>query len=317
LLPRAIAILGPTGCGKSAFATRLAAELPVEIISVDSAQVYRGMDIGTAKPSAVERSVVPHHLIDIREPEQTYSAGEFRADSLKLLREINDRGRIPLLVGGTMLYFRALFRGIAEMPIADQALRATIDARARIAGWPALHAELASRDPESAARIHSNDAQRIQRALEVLQLSGRSLREHWSNSPQPSSICDWHICVLQPTQRELLHAALTARLDAMVAAGFPEEVSNLLARRTLSEDSAALRLVGYRQMIAYCRGLEPLHIAVQKALYATRQLAKRQMTWLRSSSLLPDDSYTATFDPFDASAVEQIMNDLIEAARPP
>jgi tRNA dimethylallyltransferase len=295
---------------------RLAARLPVEIISVDSAQVYRGMDIGTAKPSVAERSVVPHHLIDIRDPEQTYSAGEFRADCLRLLQEITDRGGIPLLVGGTMLYFRALFRGIAEMPVADQALRATLDARARIDGWPALHAELASRDPQSAAQIHPNDAQRIQRALEVLQLSGRSLREHWSSSRQPSSFCDWKICVLQPTKRELLHAALTARLDAMVAAGFPEEVSNLLARSTLSEDSAALRLVGYRQMIAYCRGMEPQHIAVQKVLYATRQLAKRQMTWLRSSTLLPDDSYTTTCDPFDASAVEHMIRDLIEAARP-
>ncbi|MEO8315899.1 MAG: tRNA (adenosine(37)-N6)-dimethylallyltransferase MiaA, partial [Pseudomonadota bacterium] len=312
-LPRAIAILGPTGSGKSAFAMRLAAELPVEIISVDSAQVYRGMDIGTAKPSAGERSAVPHHLIDIREPEQGYSAGEFRADCLKLLEEITARGRVPLLVGGTMLYFRSLFQGIAEMPIANPELRAAIDARARIAGWPALHAELAVRDPESAARIHTNDAQRIQRALEVLELSGRTLREHWNSSMQPSSFCDWHICMLQPTERSLLHAALTARLDAMVTAGFPEEVSKLLARSTLSEDSAALRLVGYRQMIPFCRGQEKLPIAVQKALHATRQLAKRQMTWLRSSTLLPDDSYTVSCDPFDAPTMEQIMRDLIKA----
>jgi tRNA dimethylallyltransferase len=317
MLPRAIAILGPTGCGKSALAMRLAAELPVELISVDSAQVYRGLDIGTAKPSAAERSAVPHHLIDIREPEQAYSAGEFRADCLKLLQEITARGRLPLLVGGTMLYFRALFRGMAELPVADHALRAAIDARARAGGWPALHAELASRDPESAAHIHANDAQRIQRALEVLELSGRTMREHWRSKVQPSSFCDWQICLLQPQQRGLLHAALTARLDAMVAAGFPEEVSQLLARSTLSEDSAALRLVGYRQMIPWCRGQEALQVAVQKALHATRQLAKRQMTWLRSTALLPEDSYTISCDPFDMPTMEQITRDLIKANRPP
>jgi tRNA dimethylallyltransferase len=317
LRPRAIAILGPTGCGKSAFAMRLAAGLPVEIVSVDSAQVYRGMDIGTAKPSAAERSAVPHHLIDIREPEQGYSAGEFRADCLKLLQDITARGRIPLLVGGTMLYFRSLFRGIAELPVANHEVRAAIDARARVAGWPALHAELAAVDPQSAARIHSNDAQRIQRALEVVELSGRTMQEHWSSNSQPSSFCDWHICVLQPAQRSLLHAALTARLDAMIAAGFPEEVSELLARSTLSEDSAALRLVGYRQLIPYCRGLEPLQVAVQKALYATRQLAKRQMTWLRSSTLLPEDSCRTSCDPFDEPTMEQIIRDLIKANRPP
>jgi tRNA dimethylallyltransferase len=316
LRQRAIAILGPTGCGKSAFAMRLAAELPVEIISVDSAQVYRGMDIGTAKPTPAERSAVPHHLIDIREPEQAYSAGEFRADCMKLLPEIAARGRVPLLVGGTMLYFRALFRGIAEMPVANREARAAIDARARASGWPALHADLVALDPASAARIHSNDAQRIQRALEVLELSGRTLQEHWQGGAQPSSICDWHICILQPSQRGLLHAALTARLAAMIAAGLPEEVRKLLARNTLSDDSAALRLVGYRQLIPYCRGLEPLHIATQKALFATRQLAKRQMTWLRSSTLMPDDSYMTVGDPFEPPTMEQMMSDLIQAIRP-
>jgi tRNA dimethylallyltransferase len=295
---------------------RLAAELPVEIISVDSAQVFRGMDIGTAKPTATERSAVPHHLIDIREPEQAYSAGEFRADCLRLLQEVTARGRVPLLVGGTMLYFRSLFRGMADLPVASPGLRAAIDARARVAGWPALHAELAARDPASAARIHSNDAQRIQRAMEVLELSGRTLQEHWKNNLQPSSFCDWQICVMQPAQRGLLHSALTARLDAMIAAGLPEEVSKLLGRSTLSEDSAALRLVGYRQLIPHCRGLEPLQAAVEKALHATRQLAKRQMTWLRSSTLLPDDSYTISCDPFDEPAKEQIIRDLIKANRP-
>jgi tRNA dimethylallyltransferase len=316
-LPRAIAILGPTGCGKSALAMRLAAELPVEIISVDSAQVYRGMDIGTAKPTMDERLAVPHHLIDIRDPEQAYSAGEFRADCVKLLEEITARGRLPVLVGGTMLYFRSLFRGMAELPVASHAVRAAIDARAAANGWPALHAELALRDADSAVRIHPNDAQRIQRALEVLELSGRTLQEHWNGSAQPSSFGDWHICVLQPAGRGLLHAALTARLDAMIAAGFPGEVSQLLSRSTLSEESAALRLVGYRQLIPYCRGQESLQAAVEKALHATRQLAKRQMTWLRSATFLPDDSYIRACDPFDAPTMEHFTRDLIKAVAPP
>jgi tRNA dimethylallyltransferase len=316
-LPRAIAILGPTGCGKSSLAMRLAAALPVEIISVDSAQVYRGMDIGTAKPTLAERSAVPHHLIDIRGPEQAYSAGEFRTDALRLVQEITARGRLPLLVGGTMLYFRSLFQGIAALPTADQEIRAAIDARARELGWAALHAQLAARDPASAARIHANDAQRIQRALEVLELSGRPLREHWAQNPQPSSFGDWHICLLQPAQRELLHAALTARLAAMVAAGLPDEVRQLLDRGTLTEDSPALRLVGYRQMIPYCRGEEPLEAATQKALYATRQLAKRQLTWLRSPGLLPAEAATLSCDPFDATALEQFARHLIKANQPP
>jgi tRNA dimethylallyltransferase len=316
-LPRAIAILGPTGSGKSALAMRIASELPVEIISVDSAQVYRGLDIGTAKPTQAERAAVPHHLIDIREPEQVYSAGEFRADCLQLVQEISQRGRLPLLVGGTMLYFRALFRGIAAMPVANQTLRDAIDARAQAMGWPALHAELAARDPASAARIHPNDAQRIQRALEVLELSGRSLQEHWSEDVQPSSFGDWSICVLRPTQRELLHEALTARLSAMIAGGLQQEVSGLLARGTLSEDSPALRLVGYRQLVASCRGQEPLDAAVQKALFATRQLAKRQLTWLRSPGLLPDESHVTVCDPFDAATMEQFTQALIEAHQSP
>jgi tRNA dimethylallyltransferase len=317
LLPPAIAILGPTGCGKSALAMRIAAMLPAEIISVDSAQVYRGMDIGTAKPTAAERSAVPHHLIDIRDPEQAYSAGQFRADCLQLLQEITARGRMPLLVGGTMLYFRALFHGMAALPVANQALRAAIDARARNVGWRTLHAELAVHDPASAARIHANDAQRIQRALEVLELSGRTLQDHWSRELQPSSFCDWRICVLQPAERSLLHAALAARLDAMLASGFPAEVSKLLARGTLDESSAALRLVGYRQLIGYCRGLESLEVAAEKAFYATRQLAKRQLTWLRSDKLLPDTSCVLRCDPFDAAAMEQFPGVLIKAIRPP
>jgi tRNA dimethylallyltransferase len=316
-LPAAIAILGPTGSGKSALAMQIAARLPVELISVDSAQVYRGMDIGTAKPSAAERRAIPHHLIDIRDPEQGYSAGEFVADCRTLLQEIAARGHVPLLVGGTMLYYRALFQGIASMPPADPQLRAGIDARAALAGWPALHAELAGVDPVSAARIHPNDAQRIQRALEVIEISGRPLGAHWNAGEEPSSFGDWHICVLQPEQRNLLHSALAARLDSMLAAGFPEEVSNLLARGTLDEQSPAMRLVGYRQLIGYCRGTETLQSAAQHALEATRQLAKRQLTWLRSDSLLPAAATVLRCDPFDRTKMEQMLGVLIKEKLPP
>ncbi|HMA13040.1 MAG TPA: tRNA (adenosine(37)-N6)-dimethylallyltransferase MiaA, partial [Steroidobacteraceae bacterium] len=203
-LPGGIAIAGPTATGKSELAMRIAALLPVEIISVDSAQVYRGMDIGTAKPTREERARVPHHLIDIREPEQSYSAGEFRADALRIIAEVKSRGALPLLVGGTMLYFRALFHGIAELPVADAKLREAIDLRAAREGWPALHAELARRDPVAASRIHPNDAQRIQRALEVLALSGRTLDEHWQQQEGMSAFGDWRFCSLEPENRELL-----------------------------------------------------------------------------------------------------------------
>jgi tRNA dimethylallyltransferase len=315
--PRAVAILGPTACGKSELAMRLAELLPVELISVDSAQVYRGMDIGTAKPTAAERARVPHHLIDIRDPEETYSAGEFRADCLALIDAIRARDALPVLVGGTMLYFRALFRGIAELPAADEALRASIDARAAREGWPALHAELAARDPRSAARIHPHDAQRIQRALEVLALSGRTLEQHWESTSSLSSFSDWTICVMEPVHREQLHQRIERRLDAMLEQGFAAEVSNLLARGTLDERSPALRLVGYRQMLGYCQGRETLQESAQKALFATRQLAKRQLTWLHSASLFPQEAKLLKADPFDLPTMEQLPRALIKAMPTP
>jgi len=309
---RVIAILGPTACGKSELALRLAQRVPVELISVDSAQVYRGMDIGTAKPSAAERASVAHHLIDIRDPQQSYSAGEFRADCLQLIEAIHARGALPVLVGGTMLYFRALFQGIAQLPAADATLRAQLDARAAREGWPALHAELALRDPGSAARIHPHDAQRIQRALEVLALSGRTLEQHWESTSTLSSFSDWKICVMEPAHREQLHQRIEQRLDAMLRAGFAEEVSNLLARGTLNERSPALRLVGYRQMLGYCLGRETLQDAACKALFATRQLAKRQLTWLRSGSFFPAGAKVLKADPFDLPTMEQMPRALIE-----
>jgi tRNA dimethylallyltransferase len=316
-LPTAIAILGATGTGKSALAMHLSKHLPMEIISVDSAQVYRGLDVGTAKPSVEERSAVAHHLIDIREPEQVYSAGEFVADCRATLRAIQARGRVPVLVGGTMLYFRALFRGMADLPTADPLLRAGLDARAAREGWPALHAELARQDPASAARIHPNDAQRIQRALEVIAVSGSGLGTHWRKEVDPGETVTWKVCILEPGSREQLHARLAQRLDAMLAAGFVDEVRQLLDRGTLDENSPVMRLVGYRQLVRYCRGQEPLEEATRRALHATRQLAKRQMTWLRGSGLLPPSVQTLRADAFSAQATEQLLRSLIKTTAPP
>ncbi|MEN9705393.1 MAG: hypothetical protein RLZZ393_1272, partial [Pseudomonadota bacterium] len=287
--PVVLALLGPTGSGKSALAMRIAERSPVELVSVDSAQVYRGMDIGTAKPSAAEQAAVRHHLIDLREPEDSYSAGEFLRDARAAIADILARGRVPLLVGGTMLYFRALFRGIAELPPADLALRAALDARAVAEGWPALHAELAARDPAAAARIHPNDAQRIQRALELLALGVGTLDAAWQASSLPAaSDFDWRIACLEPADRKALHQRLADRLEAMLALGFVDEVRELVARGTLDAESPSLRAVGYRQLLAFCEGRDSLEGARDKALFATRQLAKRQLTWLRSAGLLPD-----------------------------
>jgi tRNA dimethylallyltransferase len=305
--PRVLVIAGPTGAGKSDYAWQLAQRLPVEIISVDSAQVYRGMDIGTAKPSAAEQAAVPHHLLDLCEPETVYSAGQFRRDALDCIAQICGRGRVPLLVGGTMLYFRSLFQGIASMPQADTALRAELDARAARHGWPALHAQLAQLDPVAAQRIHVNDAQRIQRALEVLTLAGTGLTQLWQQPSPPEVSFDSLICVLQPGDRAQLHERLARRLDAMLAVGFVEEVQRLRQRPGLTVDSPALRAVGYRQLLAYCSGEQSLPTAREQAVAATRQLAKRQMTWLRSSSLWPAAQQPLNFDPQAADSLERFM----------
>jgi tRNA dimethylallyltransferase len=316
-LPAGLAILGPTTSGKSALAMQVARELPVEIISVDSAQVYRGLDIGTAKPTPAERAEVPHHLLDIRDPEESYSAGQFCTDATRLVREIAARGRVPLLVGGTMLYYRALFRGLAELPVADAPLRRHIDARAAREGWPALHAELGVRDAAAAARIHPNDAQRIQRALEVATLSGRSLEEIWNEALPADAFAGWTIGVLEPADRQHLHQLIAQRFDMMLAAGFVDEVRRLLGRELLSEDSHTLRLVGYRQLVDHARGQETLQSAASRALAATRQLAKRQLTWLRSDNLLPTGATVLRGDPFDHTEQERILAALIQAGRPP
>jgi tRNA dimethylallyltransferase len=276
----AVLVAGPTGAGKTDLAVELAGRFPVEIVSVDSAQVYRGMDIGTAKPSAAIRARVPHHLIDVCDPAEAYSAGRFRRDALELIAAIRSRGRVPLLVGGTMLYFRALMRGIAPLPEADAVVRARIDRRAAALGWPALHAELAARDPEAAERIRPADGQRIQRALEVLELTGERLsRLQKLASPPPLAFAAF---ALVPDERVALYARIDARFRRMMDAGFLDEVRALRARGELDPDLPSLRSVGYRQLWMHLGGVLSLDEAVAEGQRATRNLAKRQLTWIRS-----------------------------------
>jgi tRNA dimethylallyltransferase len=282
--PRLIALAGPTASGKTAAALAIAARHPCEIISVDSALVYRGMDIGTAKPSPAERAAVVHHLIDIRDPLHAYSAAEFAADARRLASEIHARGKLVLLVGGTMLYFKALFEGLDAMPPADAQVRAAIEAQAAQQGWPALHAELARVDPTTAARLAPTDAQRIGRALEVWLGSGRALSSFHS---QPrAAACTQRLITLEPASRAWLHQRIAERFDAMLAASFLDEVRALRARPELHAALPALRAVGYRQAWeALDAGLAGDALAAtvrERGVAATRQLAKRQLTWLRS-----------------------------------
>ncbi|MDR2990544.1 MAG: tRNA (adenosine(37)-N6)-dimethylallyltransferase MiaA [Burkholderiaceae bacterium] len=284
----AIAIAGPTANGKSALALLLAERLPIEIISVDSALVYRGLDIGTAKPSLDERTRVPHHLIDIRNPRAPYSAAEFARDVRRLIPEIRQRQRLPVLVGGTMLYFKALLEGLDELPPADAAIRARIDQQAHARGWPALHAELARIDPATAARLPPSDSQRIQRALEVWQLTGKPLSDWFTAGPKHTAHSGIALYALEPQDRAWLHQRIAERFDAMLAHGFLDEVRALRARGDLTGGLPALRAVGYRQAWqalddAGAAPLTPEQLAAlrDKATAATRQLAKRQLTWLR------------------------------------
>ena len=301
-----ICLAGPTGCGKTAAALAIAEVLPVEIISVDSALVYRGMDIGTAKPSAAEQAAVPHHLIDILDPTGSYSAAEFVRDAKRLAADITARGRLPLLVGGTMLYFKALFDGLSALPQADAELRAAIDAEAAGRGWPAMHAELTRLDPETGARLAPNDSQRIQRALEVIRLSGRTMTELHAASRDDG--VDWPLFSLEPSDRGWLHERLAQRFDVMLAQGLVDEVKALRARGDLSLALPSMRCVGYRQVWEALDANEDLtapglgHAQSasrgapgslgrpgapwadlrDRGIAATRQLAKRQVTWLRS-----------------------------------
>jgi len=308
--PSCLAIAGPTASGKSAASLAIAQRWPVEIISVDSALVYRGMDIGTAKPTPAEQAQVPHHLIDTLDPLNPYSAAAFVADATRLIGEIQARGRTPLLVGGTMLYFKALMQGLNTMPRADAAVRQVIDARAAQLGWPALHAELARVDPVTAARLFPNDSQRIQRALEVFELSGQPISAFQTGpdgTTHTNPIAPGALLSLEPEDRAWLHGRIAERFDLMLAAGFLDEVRALRACGDLHPDLPSMRCVGYRQaweaLDAHGETLSAPQLAElrDRGIFATRQLAKRQITWLRS---MPERIVVAC----DASdALEQVL----------
>jgi tRNA dimethylallyltransferase len=277
-------LTGPTGTGKSDWAIRLAQAAPIEIVSVDSALVYRGLDIGTAKPDGELRARLPHHLIDICDPAESYSAGRFVTDAMAAITAVHARRRVPLLVGGTMLYLRALLKGLAPLPQASAELRREIDERAASAGWPALHSELARLDPEAAARINPNDSQRIQRALEVCLTTGRRLSELQRATVSPLGDTPLRAWALAPRERPVLHQRLAGRFHAMMAAGFLDEVRALHRRGDLTARHSSMRAVGYRQLWAHLEGECTLAEAVAQGIAATRQLAKRQLTWMRAET---------------------------------
>ncbi|HLI17707.1 MAG TPA: tRNA (adenosine(37)-N6)-dimethylallyltransferase MiaA [Rhodanobacteraceae bacterium] len=300
--PSAIFLMGPTATGKTALACALADRFPVELVSVDSALVYRGLDIGAAKPDAETLRRYPHALIDIRNPAEPYSAATFRDDALTAMRAITARGNVPLLVGGTGLYFRALERGLSEMPPAEPAVRARLQAEAERDGWPALHARLAQSDPEAAARIRPNDAQRIQRALEVIELSGHTLTAMQAQKGAANRL-PWRVLklALNPADRAALRERIAVRFDAMLREGFLDEVKALHARGDLDSNLPALRAVGYRQAWEYLEGAYSLEMFRTRAIHATRQLAKRQTTWLRG------ELDARVFDPDHPDCHESIV----------
>ena len=303
----AVCLMGPTASGKTDVAISLCKRFPFDIVSVDSALVYRGMDIGTAKPDAETLQRVPHRLIDIRDPEESYSAGDFVRDARREIDSIQGAGRVPLLVGGTMMYFRALIGGIAELPSADAEIRASIDADAEKAGWPAIHARLQEIDPAAAERIKPNDRQRIQRALEVYLVSGTPLSE-WQSRANKMHDQDLRFVkiALQPATRQVLHERIEERLNLMLNNSFLDEVKVLRDRPGLTADHPSMRSVGYRQLWAHLDGEGSMEEAGKRALYATRQLAKRQITWLRNESDL------RSFDPLEGTTIDAISASLIE-----
>ncbi|MEI7867450.1 MAG: tRNA (adenosine(37)-N6)-dimethylallyltransferase MiaA [Candidatus Methylumidiphilus sp.] len=294
--------MGPTASGKTRLAIQLAQELNGEIISVDSALVYRGMDIGTAKPSLEERQGVPHHLIDILDPADAFSTGQFRQQALQLMAEITNRGRLPLLVGGTMLYFNALFNGLAELPEADAALRRQIDGEAAKLGWTALHGELARVDPEAGARIHPNDPQRIQRALEVYRLTGVPLSELCARGRSAAPPFDIARLIVAPGNRLVLHGMIRQRFLSMLDQGLVEEVKALFLRGDLHPRLPSIRAVGYRQVWAYLSGELNDAQMVERGIIATRQFAKRQFTWLRR------EESSSRFVSEDPQLLQNVLN---------
>jgi tRNA dimethylallyltransferase len=291
--PLAILLMGPTASGKTDLAVELVERLPCDIVSVDSAMVYRGMDIGTAKPDGATLARAPHRLIDCCDPAESYSAARFCDDARREMASISASGRVPLLVGGTMLYFRALCQGLSPLPGADAELRRHLDLEGKRLGWEVMHRRLAQVDPRAAAQIHPNDPQRIQRALEVFELTGRPLSElQQAGADQPGLPYRLLKLVRAPAERAVLHRRIERRFHAMLAAGFEEEVCGLLARGDLTADLPSMRCVGYRQMLKYLAGEYKYPLMVQRGIIATRQLAKRQWTWLRSEGdchWLPDD----------------------------
>jgi len=289
----AILVLGPTAAGKSAVALALAERFGGEIVSADSAQVYRGMDIGTAKPDAATRARVPHHLLDLIEPTEAYSAARFREDALAAIDAVRARGRVPIVAGGTMLYFKALREGLSALPTADAAVRAALDARAGRAGWPALHAELARVDPASAARLAPTDAQRIQRALEVYALTGRPLSALQGAREAAAGIGPAVVVALAPADRARLHAAIAQRFDAMLDAGLLEEVRALRERHALRAQMPSMRCVGYRQAFEHLEGRGDRRALRERGIAATRQLAKRQLTWMRGMGVDPVECFAS------------------------
>jgi len=304
----AILLMGPTASGKSVLALSLAERYRGEIVSVDSAQVYRGMDIGTAKPDAATRARVRHHLLDLIEPTEAYSAAQFRRDAVAAIAETRGRNRVPILCGGTMLYFKALTEGLSALPSADPQVRAALDARAAREGWPALHAELSRVDPAMATRLEPNDAQRIQRALEVWQLAGAPLSELQGRRERFDEIGPVIRIALLPSDRARLHRHITERFDAMLARGLVDELRALRRRHALTPELPSMRSVGYRQAWAYIDGDIDASALRAQGIAATRQLAKRQFTWLRATE-------GASFDPQSAYATNQIIHFVGERLR--
>jgi len=286
-LPKAILLMGPTASGKTAVAMELARHFPVELVSVDSAQVFRDMNVGTAKPDAATLNAFPHHLIDLISPEEAYSAARFREDALMAMSEISARGKTPLLVGGTMLYFKTLLEGLADLPKACPKTRMDIDLQADAQGWPVVHAELAQVDPITAARLHPTDSQRIQRALEVFRLAGRPMSALFAESQQQSPPYDFLSLGLLPSDRSVLHARIAERFDAMLDAGLENEVVELRTKYHLHLNLPSMRCVGYRQVWEALDGIIPRAEMRDRGIFATRQLAKRQITWL-SNTLKPE-----------------------------
>jgi tRNA dimethylallyltransferase len=289
----AVLLLGPTAAGKSAIALALARRFGGEIVSADSAQVYRGMDIGTAKPDAATRATIAHHLVDVIDPDEAYSAARFRREALQAIEAVRGRGRVPIVAGGTMLYFKALREGLSRLPQADATVRAALDAQAARDGWPAMHAELSRVDPPTAARLSPFDSQRIQRALEVHALTGQPLSSLQGARETGQAVGAAIVVAIAPADRALLHAAIARRFDAMLDAGLVDEVQRLRGRFSLTADMPSMRCVGYRQTLDYLDGRIDRAALRGQGIAATRQLAKRQLTWLRGMDVAPVECFAA------------------------